>query len=145
MPVDEQTSRNNWPIISGKTGKVEKLREMLAQGADINAYDGYCTALMDAAMRVHLDYVAEIVRLGADLSRTSSDGKTAADFAAEASHRAIVDDLFAHGAHYGPLEEVRELRADESLNRWLGVTLRPARGGPGTPRGGRGRARRQRP
>jgi hypothetical protein len=126
MPVDEQTSRNNWLIISGKTGKVERLKEMLAQGADINASDGYCTALMYAASRGHLDYVAQIVRLGADVGRKSSDGKTAAEFAAEAGHRTIVDLLFAHGAPYGPLEEARNLLA--SIAGGLDVNARDEHG-----------------
>lgn len=111
MPVDEQTSRNNWLVISGKTGKIEKLKEMLAKGAPIDASDGYGTALMYAAARGHLDYVAEIIRLGADVNLTSRDGKTAAQLADEAGHRAIVDLLGAHGARHRPLEEARDLLA----------------------------------
>lgn len=126
MPVDEQASRNQWLIISGKTGRIEKLKEMLAQGADIDASDRYGTALMYAADRGHIDYVAEIIRLGADVNRTSSDGKTAAEFAADSGHRAIVDLLFAHGARYAPLEEARDLRA--AIANGLDVNARDSYG-----------------
>jgi hypothetical protein len=90
MPVDEQTSRNNWVTITGRTGKIEKLKEVLAQGADINHFDGAATALMYAAERGHFEYVKEILALGADPTRTNKEGKTALDFATIAKQKKIV-------------------------------------------------------
>jgi len=100
MPVDEQTSRNNWVTITGRTGKIEKLKEVLAQGADINHFDGAATALMYAAERGHFEYVKEILALGADPTRTNKDGKTALDFATIAKQKKIVKYLL----DYGPSE-----------------------------------------
>jgi hypothetical protein len=126
MPVDEQTASNNWVTISGRTGKVEKLKEMLAQGADINHFDGAATALMYAADRGNLEYVKEILALGADPTRTDNHGKTAVDFAAEAGQKKVVAYLISHGAVHVPHQETQGLLA--AIRDGLDVNARDEHG-----------------
>jgi hypothetical protein len=92
-------SSNKELLLAAFRGQLDKVKELLAAGADVNYWDQetYMTALMYATSREHLDIVNELIANGADLTMTDMNGATALHIAASYGHvdilRTIIDAL----------------------------------------------------
>lgn len=107
MPVSEPVvpvppgpdSSNKELLLAALRGQLDKVKELLAAGADVNYWDQetYMTALMYATSREHLDVVNELISNAADLTMTDMNGATALHIAASYGHvnilRTIIDAL----------------------------------------------------
>lgn len=79
-------------------GRLEVVRYLLDQGADVNAREQFGdTALIEAVFNGQLAAVKELLFRGADVN-TIGDGGTALDIATNRNHTAIVDLLKHRGA-----------------------------------------------
>jgi len=84
----------------------EKLRELLAAGADPNARDAWDeTPLHMAARRGCAKSCVELLDAGVALDALNADDKTALVVAAEAGHRACCQELLERGGKIGLAEE----------------------------------------
>jgi len=81
-------------------GLVDKVRTLLAAGADVNSSVGEAvqTALMQASLKGHADVVALLIDSGADVNDINANGRTAVHLAIEGKHVKVVEMLIAHGA-----------------------------------------------
>ena len=63
---------------SAKAGNLEKVKELISRGVDLNAKDNLnWTALHHAAFNGHLDIVKELIKNHADLNAKNNIGRTA--------------------------------------------------------------------
>ncbi len=80
-------------VDSAKAGNLEVVKLFVQAGMDVNARhtaNRDNTALMQAAMRGHLEVVQYLVGQGASLTATNNNGKTPKDLASENGHTAVV-------------------------------------------------------
>ena len=78
---------------------LDRLRELLAQGAEVNAKaNSGVTALMAASENGHLDVVRELLAQGADVHAKTNKGATALRAAARNKHDKVRDLLVGSGA-----------------------------------------------
>ncbi len=85
-----------------KRGDVERVRQLLRSGADVNARDRYGqTALMLAAHRGHREMVDTLIQSGADLNVTAKNNLSALMLAVIGGHAAIAQRLARAGADLG--------------------------------------------
>ena len=84
---------------AAKTGNVNRVRELIAAGADVNQQDnnGY-TPLHWAAENGHQTVVQALIAAGANVNQPDNDGRIPLHWAAENDHQAIVQVLIAAGA-----------------------------------------------
>lgn len=81
-------------------GDCNRIRQLLDQGADINALDKYGqTALMNAARRGDFDLVDLLIKYGAELDHTAKYRLTALMLAVINDHKEIVKALIGAGAN----------------------------------------------
>lgn len=82
-----------------RQGDLEKVRSLLAKGADINARDRYGqTALMNAAHAGHVELVRLLIEQGADLNTTAKYRLSALMLALIAHHAEVARLLIEAGA-----------------------------------------------
>jgi ankyrin repeat protein len=81
-------------VAAAGTGDNEKLKDLLAKGAPLNARDrsGH-TALTEAAWNGHTDTIKLLLEKGADPNIRKADGATAVALASGQKHQDIVDIL----------------------------------------------------
>lgn len=88
-----------------QNGDNEAVNELLQQGIDVNGVDHFgWTAAMSAAFEGHVDVLRTLVRAGADLTITNSQGHTAMTLASQKRQKRVVkfietfqtDGLVAH-------------------------------------------------
>jgi hypothetical protein len=102
-------TRELWQIAGA--GNVERLEQILAQGADVNAGDRTgVTPLMRAAYHGELPMVRALIQHGADLDAKDSGGLTALTMAKHSGHAEIVEALRSSGA-----KENQRRRVDKVL------------------------------
>jgi len=107
-------SSNKELLLAALRGQLDKVKELLAAGADVNYWDQetYMTALMYATSREHLDVVNELIANRANLTMADHNGATALHIAASYGHvdilRRIIDAL---------LEEREDLNTQDGHGR----------------------------
>ncbi len=125
-------TRELWQIAG--TGNVERLEQILAQGADLNAGDRTgVTPLMRAAYHGELPMVRALIQNGADLEAKDSGGLTALMMAKHSGRAEIVEALRSSGAKENqrrrvhkimPVEpEPEEIAPVESAAREIAVAI----------------------
>jgi ankyrin repeat protein len=84
---------------SAGRGKIDKVRQLLSQGIDIDSRnkDG-ATALLKAAGNGHLDVVGELIQGGADVNATDQQGLTPLMLASAVGYVEIARLLVERGA-----------------------------------------------
>ncbi|KEF54441.1 uncharacterized protein A1O9_09608 [Exophiala aquamarina CBS 119918] len=87
-------------------GRVETIRALLANGADINISrnDG-ATPLHEAAFNGHFKTVELLLTKGANITATDEEGWTALHYASYGGHAKVVRLLLANGAEFAVTEE----------------------------------------
>jgi uncharacterized protein len=90
--------RSGMPLfLAAGEGKLEVVRYLLDEGADVNAREALGnTALMEAAYFGHIDILKELLLRGADINTFGEQG-TALDVAMMRKNTAAVDVLRHHG------------------------------------------------
>ena len=84
------------------SGDIEKVKQLLAGGADINAQDqNGCTSLSRSVLRGHTHIAEFLVGAGADVNVRTSNGWTALDIAEHRSSRTVAEFLRTHGGKSG--------------------------------------------
>lgn len=84
---------------AARSGDVKKVRELLAEGQDVNAkHKGY-SALYLAAWQGHADVVEVLLDGGAEINDRTPEGGTALQYAAESGHEDIVRLLLERGGN----------------------------------------------
>ena len=92
-------------FLAAGEGKLEAVRYLLDEGADVNARDNFGnTALAEAAYYGHLAVVKELLLRGADINAVG-DGGTALDIAISRNNTAVADLLKHRGG-----KSAREIR-----------------------------------
>ncbi|MEW6356608.1 MAG: ankyrin repeat domain-containing protein [Planctomycetota bacterium] len=92
---------------AAKAGNVERVKQLLDAGADINGADMFSqTALHLAALHGHKDVVQLLIDRGADVNPTDESGATPLNYARSKGHQDIVVLLGKHGAMSG--KQVRQ-------------------------------------
>ncbi len=75
-------------------GSVDKIREILDKGADVNAADSLGrTALMWAARRSHANVIETLVNSGARIDIRTNDGSTVFDYIVDEDIEKLLEDL----------------------------------------------------
>ena len=88
-------------FLAAGEGRLDAVRYLLDQGADVNARDARGrTALTEAAFSGNASVIKELIQRGADANVVSDEG-TALDVAAQASRSAAIDILKHYGAKRG--------------------------------------------
>ena len=92
-------------FLAAGEGKLEVVRYLLDEGADVNARENWGgTPLLEAAYYGHVDVIKELLLRGADINATCAQG-TALDIAISRENPAAADVLRHHGA-----KSAREIR-----------------------------------
>jgi uncharacterized protein len=92
-------NKNDSLVGSAKDGRLEDVRNLLKQGADVNARTGKgATALMWACFFGRMDVVKLLLKNGADVNAKDARGWTALMTTAEQGHPAVMKLLIAKGA-----------------------------------------------
>jgi ankyrin repeat protein len=90
---------NQQLIEAAKEGDLERVKALIAAGANVNAKKNYGeTALMYTAMLGHTEITQLLIKKGADVNAKTKDGETALSLAKEQGHDEIVKLLIDAGA-----------------------------------------------
>jgi ankyrin repeat protein len=85
-------------LLAAGEGRLDAVRYLLDQGADVNARDGRGrSALTEAAFNGNASVIKELILRGAELNAQSDEG-TALDIATKTNHAEAVDVLKHYGA-----------------------------------------------
>lgn len=85
-------------LLAASEGRLDAVRYLLDQGADVNARDERGrSALTEAAFYDNIAVVKELILRGADLNAVSDEG-TALDIAIDTKHDSVVELLKHYGA-----------------------------------------------
>lgn len=85
-------------LSAAELGELDRLRELVAAGADVNTLEYESrTPLRLAVDQCHLDCVRELLAAGADVNARDKDGNTPLHYAAEVSSGVLLE-LLAKGA-----------------------------------------------
>jgi len=117
--VNETAPDGTTPLMmAAMLGKVTKLNELVAAGADINATDerGW-TALMFAASGNESEAVQALLKLGANIAHVNKDNKTASDIASDRGGEEVVEIIRLHVAEGS--------KPNEALQRDVPQAARP--------------------
>lgn len=78
------TSKGGTLFSAAATGNLNKVRELISSGVNVNGRDSDgMTALMIASQNGYIDIVKELLEAGANISMKDDNGKTASDYAIE--------------------------------------------------------------
>jgi ankyrin repeat protein len=103
--IDARTRLGNPLFLAASEGRLNAVRYLLDEGADVNACEGGgSTALMEAAYKGHPEVIKELLLRGAEINLISEQG-TALDVA---QHQAVADLLKHSGG-----KTSREIRTGE--------------------------------
>lgn len=114
--VNETAPDGTTPLmVAAMLGKVSKINELVAAGADINATDerGW-TPLMFAASRNESGTAQALLKLGANYAHVNEDGKTVIDIAGDRNNGEIVEIIRQHNAEYGKPNEALQRDAPQA-------------------------------
>jgi Ankyrin repeats (3 copies)/Ankyrin repeat len=93
-------------ILASRSGDVDSLAAILANGADIEARGPYgMTALMEAAHRGKTECVKALIAAGADVNAKASSGRAALAWACELKRTGSVNLLIAAGANVNATDD----------------------------------------
>ncbi|OGT37612.1 MAG: hypothetical protein A3F12_01375 [Gammaproteobacteria bacterium RIFCSPHIGHO2_12_FULL_38_14] len=91
---------HSWLFIAAQRGQVDKVKELIAHGAQVNEKnDNGSTPLYVAAQNGHLAVALELIAHGAMVDVKTNDGATPLFIAAQRGHLDIVKELIKRGAH----------------------------------------------
>jgi ankyrin repeat protein len=103
------------------SGSVDRLRELIAAGADVNRRHKYGhTPLHEAAFHVRIDMVTVLLAAGADPNICGNDGGGPLFWAARGEHLELVELLLTNGA------DPNALRDGEASPLWVAISNRHA-------------------
>ena len=95
-------------IDAAYAGNVEAVKQHLAAGTDVNAWDKYgSTPLHKAALKGHKEIVKLLIAKGADVNAKAGNGCTPLHMAALKGHKEIVGLLIAKGADVNAKDKTR--------------------------------------
>ncbi len=106
-----------WPLLAAVKSNKEIVEYLLAQGADVNATNGYSTALMEvpgvsaAQNEKRLEIMRVLIAAGAKVNFVTEDCRTALSGAQQTSNTATEQLLRQHGADASLAERCRQERA----------------------------------
>ena len=90
-------------ISASKDGNIDKVRDSLENGVDIDYVDDDGrTALMYASQNGHIDIVRILIEQNADVNYQDDDGNTPTSLASENGHSEVIDVLIESGATPAP-------------------------------------------
>ena len=93
---------------AAKAGDVDRVKQLLDAGADINAADVFSqTALHLAALHGHKDVVQLLIDRGAEVNPTDNSGATPMNYARSKGHKGVAMLLGKHGGVTG--KQVRQM------------------------------------
>ena len=96
--IDSRGSNSTPLFLAAGEGRLDAVRYLLDQGADVNARDARGrTALTEAAFYGNASVMKELILRGADVNSFSDEG-TALDIAVQANRSAAIDILKHYGA-----------------------------------------------
>ncbi len=98
--VSAQNSQNASDLINAaKEGHVQKVKELLKRGFDVNAEDNDgVTALFMASQNGHIEVAKALLDKGADVDAQLNNGTTALILASQEGHSKVVNTLLDKGA-----------------------------------------------
>jgi len=107
-------------------GSLEKVKELIARGADVNqlSNDSW-TALMYASRNGHLEVVRELIEHGADVNTSNNIGDTALMYASRNGHLEVVRELIEHDADVNARNVDGWTAFDFAQNQEIRNLLRP--------------------
>jgi len=96
--VNDQSNGCTPLFLAAGEGRLDAVRYLLEEGADVNAREGHGnTALSEATYFGHVPIMKELLVRGADVNALTGDG-TALDIAISRNNPAVVDLLVHYGA-----------------------------------------------
>ena len=99
--IDSRGSYRTPLFLAASEGRLDAVRYLLDQGANVNAKDDRGrTPLTEAAFYGNASVIKELILRGADVNAISSDG-TALDAAGQGNRSAAIDILKHYGAKHG--------------------------------------------
>ena len=97
----EKKTLNNALLVNSIDGNIEKVKLLLALGADVNytaPSPSNFTALHFACIKKHLEIVEELINAKANLEAKNSDGYAPLHIACQQGHSGVVEKLIGNGA-----------------------------------------------
>jgi hypothetical protein len=88
-------------------GNVQRVKELIRNGANVNAYTDYGTILIYASRGGHIDVVKELIKNGANVNAVCTFGTTPLMWAAENGLLEIVKELIRNGANVDARDKFR--------------------------------------
>jgi cytohesin len=86
-----------------RNGDLQKVKQAMANGLDINATDGNNNTALDLALK-NKEIAELLIAEGADVNAKDEDGETPLDWAIEKNHTETADLLRKHGGKTGEVE-----------------------------------------
>lgn len=85
-----------------RNGDVEKVKQAIANGADVNRKEYGATVFMEACRKGNIDIVRLMLDSGAEVDPDAYAGSSPLTYAAQSGHTAIVELLLSRGAQLEP-------------------------------------------
>ena len=110
-------------INSDEEEKIKKVKELLKEGADVNAITGFeyeNTALIEACRYGHVEVAKELIKVGADVHQKNINGQTALMWACFCGNIEIMKELIKKGVNVNAQTNRGETALLEaSCKRWI--------------------------